>query len=72
MSQTLYPDDLLRTIRGCARCGGEHVDLAFRKLIQPMCVTIGGVTATWQRWAECPTAKAPIMLAILPEEGAAP
>ncbi len=46
------------TVSGCARCGGEHIDLALRPL--PNTLDEGP-----QSWAMCPETEAPILVYII-------
>lgn len=49
-------------MKGCARCGGEHVALSFSALKRPMRVECG--QRDWEEfthWATCPITKEPIL-----------
>jgi hypothetical protein len=50
-------------LRGCARCGGDHTDLAFEKLEQPV-EREGAPTITF--WCPCPTNGQPILMRFEP------
>jgi hypothetical protein len=47
-------------VQSCARCGKDHDELAFKKLIRP--------AAEWTHWAECPTTYEPILLCVTQEK----
>lgn len=54
---------IIKSIVGCARCGGEgHKNLKFKKLKNPV-----QATQTFQltHWAMCPETNEPILMAIL-------
>lgn len=54
-------NDLTTAVRGCARCGGDHDKVLFRRLSR------GPIkTETGQRthWAECPVNGEPILLSV--------
>lgn len=51
----------LRNIRFCARCGGDHKELAAAPLTQPFePPEAGGVI--WSHWVACPTNGEPILV----------
>lgn len=47
-------------VRNCARCNGNHDDLVFRPLLQPILDDEG--KAVWTHWALCPTTGEPILM----------
>lgn len=47
-------------VAGCARCGGEHKGLEFKRLDRP--------ADEWQWWAACPANGQPVMMKVV-EEG---
>lgn len=51
---------LITRLDGCARCGGDHEDLNFQRLDQPM--EISGVQFT--HWGTCPETGSPILLRV--------
>jgi hypothetical protein len=55
-------DNMVVTVRTCARCGGDHTNLEFKKLTR--------IQDEWTHWAKCPNIGEPIMLKIVktPEE----
>ncbi len=44
------------SVNCCARCGGNHADLVFRKMAK--------ASDEWTHWTMCPTANEPIMLLV--------
>lgn len=52
-------DRLTTDIEGCARCGGEHNQLAFTPFRRPM--------DEWTHWAMCPVNGEPIVLRMVKE-----
>ena len=53
-------------VKGCARCGGEHVAVTFKPMQKAMAPADAPVS--WTHWAPCPTNGEPIMLSISPVE----
>lgn len=53
-------------VLNCARCGGDHKALKYRKLRQPI---EDGDTTLWEWWATCPTTGEPILMRIYPDAG---
>lgn len=53
-------------INNCARCGGDHEDLEFRKFTRYPVVE-GGKTFEW--WAACPILSEPILLMVVEGTG---
>lgn len=51
---------IIALFEGCVRCGEEHVDIDFQRLMPPM--DVGGVMFT--HWALCPTNQTPILLKV--------
>jgi hypothetical protein len=50
----------MKSLRGCARCGGAHVDtIEWRLLTRPI---IDGDGTTWTHWCPCPTNGEPILM----------
>ena len=43
----------------CARCGGTHENLLFRKLRRPH---VDGLNEAWTHWALCPVSGEPILM----------
>jgi hypothetical protein len=56
------------TVKKCARCHGNHQDLAFHKLTHPMVVDfeIDGFEGkrTYHYWAMCPEKNEPILMEV--------
>ena len=55
--------DLVCTVKCCARCGGTHENLSFRKYTHPQ-----DDINKYDHWATCPTVNEPILLAIVGDE----
>ena len=53
---------LALTVGRCARCDGDHPDLAVTKFVQS--VVISG--RTFDYWAPCPTTGGPILVEVAP------
>lgn len=53
------------TVKGCARCEGDHAGLAFEPLRRPMEVEPGVRAYTYTHWAPCPVTGEPILLRIV-------
>lgn len=49
------------SVRGCARCGGDHDGLVFAALERPMAPS--DCPVRWDYWAACPANGGPILLA---------
>jgi hypothetical protein len=45
-------------VKGCARCGQDHVDLDFKEFSRPIVDSDGTV---WSQWAICPTTGEPVL-----------
>ena len=54
----------LHNVRGCARCGGEHPELPFKKFERPVFIDDMEITL----WAMCPVTEEPILMAIVFKE----
>lgn len=50
-------------LRHCARCGGDHDDLQYKRFVNP----IGDEEGVWAWWATCPTTGDPILMRELSE-----
>ena len=56
----------LKSVSGCARCGGSHENLALHTFKVPFAPPEArGVV--WDRWATCPATGDPILIANVPE-----
>lgn len=59
-------------IINCARCGGEHDDLEFEKLLRPMSANdfyydeAPEGAGEGKYWTMCPTVEQPIILTVVP------
>lgn len=51
-------DAVEEDVEACARCGGTHAGLGFRKLEDP--IRVGRIAL--QYWAECPATGEPILM----------
>lgn len=51
-------EDVLIDVIGCARCGGNHTRLPFKRFTRP--------SKPWSHWAKCPNIGEPVMLKISP------
>jgi len=51
------------TVRDCARCGGTHSDLTFRKFSRP-----AGGSDEWTHWVPCPATGEPIIMQVTDDE----
>jgi hypothetical protein len=63
---------LLASVRGCARCGGDHDNVVWKALTRPIVdndAVVGVIT--WTHWCPCPTNGEPILQAEIPMEKAA-
>lgn len=58
----------IHQVVSCARCGGDHEDIEFRKLARPIDVKMDGIAAMvrYAHWAPCPTTGEPILMRWLP------
>lgn len=56
-SNVSLSDPLKIDIVSCARCGGNHPKLDFKKLTRP--------NGEWTHWAKCPYLGEPVMLKII-------
>lgn len=57
------PDNVLRVdIRHCARCNGDHDQMEFFKLTNPVIADDGKILYTY--WGPCPTNQEPVMMHI--------
>jgi hypothetical protein len=52
---------LIRSIKNCARCGGDHQDLVAERLARPMAPP-EAAPVTWAYWIPCPANGQPIMV----------
>jgi hypothetical protein len=58
---------LLRTVRSCARCSGDHVGILARPLTIPF-APAEAAPLIWTHWAPCPVNGEPILVMGTPDE----
>lgn len=54
---------VVRDVRGCARCGGDHAEISARRLQRPFQPPEAG-GLSWTHWAPCPDNGEPILLIV--------
>lgn len=60
---------LIAVIHNCARCGGNHNDVQWKRLTRPIVdndVVVGRIE--WTHWLPCPTNGEPVLQAELPTD----
>lgn len=56
--------NMVQSVKGCARCGGDHKDLKFETLLMP--IILEHVVYDW--WALCPNTRQPILCAYVDDD----
>lgn len=59
MTREPLPSQRVKLLKSCARCGGDHAGLAFRKLVHPIPSAVGG---DFTHFALCPLRGEPILM----------
>lgn len=57
-------EDTIPEIRNCARCGGDHEDLKFKKFEQPVSCRASDCSYEFGGWAVCPELEEPILVSV--------